>query len=336
MNSDISISAEGSRPSAPLAVEYASRRTRPPYWIALALIPVLTVTLLLGMMLSSFNRPITLLLLGSDGRSSDGPSRSDSIFVLHADPRQKTVRGLCLPRDLYVPLQGLPVRRTAKLNAALFYGDYYGNSKGLPAARETVSDMIGVPMDGTMVVHFGLLEKLVDSIGGVEIYFENPVMDSQFYSMAGGNPYVLRFEAGWNYLNGQKALDFVRMRKPDTDFGRMKRNRQLLSVITARLKSPASWVHLPQLAPQLPSEIDTDIGPLAWLRIAWVFGRCGSNGIVWDSIEKRDLLPGKLITGAQVLIPEPGVLKEAGRVLTGDQPLHLADAGRRDRTTVSQ
>ena len=336
MNSDISISAGRSRPSSSPAVDGTSRHIRPPYWIALALIPVLTVTLLLGVLISSFNRPVTLLLLGSDGRSSDGPSRSDSIFVLHADPRLGTIRGLCLPRDLYVPLQGLPVRRTAKLNAALFYGDYYGNSKGIPAARETVSDMIGVPVDGTLVVHFGLLQKLVDSIGGVEIYFENPVMDPHFYSMTGDTSYRLRFESGWNYLNGRKALDYVRMRKPDTDFGRMKRNRELLSVIMTRLESPASWVHLPQLAPQLPSEINTDIGPLAWLRLAWVFGRCASHGIVWDSIDKQNLLPGKLVTGAQVLMPEPGVLKEAGRILTGDQPLHLADAGGGGRTTVSQ
>jgi LCP family protein required for cell wall assembly len=289
----------------------------------------------MGMLISSFNQPITLLLLGSDRRFSNGPSRSDSIFVLRADPQHKTIRGLCLPRDLYVPLQGLPVRRTAKLNAALFYGDYYSKSEGIPAACETVSDLIGVPVDGTVVVHFGLLEKLVDSIGGVEIYFENPVMDPHFFCMTGGNSYVLRFEAGWNYLNGRRALEYVRMRKPDTDFGRMKRNRQLLNLIMARLRSPKSWLGLSRLVPQLPSEIDTDTGPFSWLRIAWAFGRCVSNGIIWDSIDKQDLLPGVIHTGAQVLMPEPGVLKAAGRILTDDQPLHFAD-GRRMSDAVSQ
>jgi LCP family protein required for cell wall assembly len=335
MNSDISISSEKSVLSVSHALEVASRRMHLLYWIALALSPVLTVTLLMGILISSFNQPMTLLLLGSDGRSSHGPSRSDSIFVLRADPRHRTIRGLCLPRDLYVPLQGLPVRRTAKLNAALFYGDYYSKSEGIPAACETVSDLIGVPIDGTVVVHFGLLEKLVDSIGGVEIYFENPVMDPHFYFMKGGNSYVLRFEAGWNYLNGRRALDYVRMRKPDTDFGRMKRNRQLLNLIMARLRSPKSWLGLPRLVPQLPSEIDTDTGPFSWLRIAWAFGRCASNGITWNSIDKQDLLPGVIHTGAQVLVPEPGVLKEAGRILTGDQPLHFAD-GRRMSDAVSQ
>ena len=325
MTSDVSISGEG-----------AARRVRPPYWIALALIPVLATTLLLGLLVSTLNQPVTLLLLGSDGRSLDAPSRSDSIFVLHADPRQRTIRGLSLPRDLYVPLQGLPVRRTAKLNAALFYGDYYARSQGIPAARETISNLIGVPVDGTVVVHFGFLEKVVDSIGGVEIYFENPVTDPHFFSMRGESSYSLRFEAGWNYLNGRKALDYVRMRKPDTDFGRMKRNRQLLSVIMTRLKSPASWLRLPTLAPQLPSEINTDIGALAWLRTAWAFGRCASNGISWDSIDKQDLLPEKLATGSQVLVPEPGVLREAGRTLTGDQPIHLADVGRGMGDTVSR
>ena len=334
MNSEVSISAGAGQPV--ISHTTKSRRARSSYWIALALIPILAITLLIGMLVSFFNRPVTLLLLGSDGRSIDGPSRSDSIFVLYADPRQKTIRGLSLPRDLYVPLQGLPVRRTAKLNAALFYGDYYGGSQGIPAARETISHIIDVPLDGTVVVHFGLLEKLVDSIGGVEIYFENPVTDPKFYWLNGGHPYVLRFESGWNYLNGQRALDFVRMRKPDTDFGRMKRNRQLLNVIANRVKSPSAWLRLPRLAPQLPSEVDTDIGPLAWLHIAWVFGRCASSEIAWNSIDKQDLLPDKLATGAQVLLPEPGVLEEAGRILTGSQPLHLADAGFRTSDMIPQ
>ncbi len=336
MTSDISISAAGRSPSAPPSSGNAAPRVHPPYWIAVALIPVLTITLLLGMLFSYLSQPVTLLLLGSDRRSVEGPSRSDSIFVLRADPRQGTIRGLCLPRDIYVPLQGLPVRRTAKLNAALFYGDYYADSQGIPAARETVSNLIDVPVNGTVVVHFGLLEKLVDSIGGVEIYFEDPVMDPQFNCMLGGRSYALRFEAGWNYLNGRRALEYVRLRKPDTDFGRMKRNRHLLNVIIARLKTPSSWMTLPKLAPHLPAEIDTDMGLLAWLRTAWVFGRCASNGIAWDSIDKNDLLPGKLATGAQVLLPEPGVLKEAGRALTGSQTMHLAEVGRGMRDTVSQ
>ena len=336
MSSDISTSPEGSSLSGSPAGNTASRQTPAVYRMARVMIPLLTVVLLLGLLISAMNQPVTLLLLGSDGRSGNGPSRSDSIFVLRADPRQGTIRGLCLPRDIYVPLQGLPVRRTAKLNAALYYGDYYGESKGIPAARETVGDMIGVPVNGTVVVHFGLLEKLVDSIDGVEIYFENPVMDPCFHTMAGDSSYSLRFEAGWNYLDGRRALDYVRMRKPDTDFGRMKRNRQLLSVIMERIKSPASWFGLPRLIPQLPSEIDTDTGPFAWLHIAWAFGRCASKGIAWDAIEKQDLLPGKISTGAQVLLPDPGVLKEAGRNLTGNQFVHFAEAGRGMSDTVSR
>ena len=116
----------------------------------------------------------------------------------------------------------------------------------------------------------------------------------------------------------------------------MKRNCQLLNAIIARLKAPSSWPALPKLVPYLPSEIDTEMGLLAGLRAAWVFGRCASNGIAWDSIDQNDLLPDTLATGAQVLLPEPGVLKEAGRVLTGSRSLHLAEVGRGMRDTVSQ
>lgn len=305
------------RPSADRTDTAASRSI---LWIV---IPVLAVMLWFGLLASAWNKPLTVLVMGSDSRFGD-PARSDTMLVLRADPWSGKLRGLSLPRDLYVELKGLPVRRTAKLNAALFYGDYYGTFEGIPAARETVSDLIGVPTDGGIVVHMDLVKNLVDGLGGVEIYCEKPVADPKFGSPTGDKIYPVRFEAGWNYLTGRRALDFLRIRRPDTDFGRMSRNRAFLEGVFSRLSSPAGLVRLPFLLPEIKKGVSTDIGPIGQLRVAWAMARCLPGGIRWDTIERSEVLPQTIATGAQVLVAEPGVLEQAGRVLTGEQPVNLA------------
>ncbi|MFH0953803.1 MAG: LCP family protein [Verrucomicrobiota bacterium] len=291
------------------------------FWV---IVPVAAITLWLGVLAATWNRPLTLLLLGSDSRDGE-PARSDAILVLRADPWHGTVKGLSLPRDLYVPLSGLPVFRVERLNAALFFGDYYATSEGIRAARQTVSDLIGVPVDGATAVRLHLLAGVVDALGGIEVYCEKPVHDPKFNPFkGGGKSYPLRFEAGWNHLNGERALEFARVRRPDTDFGRMSRNQQLLSAVAARLRTPGGLVRLPLIVPHLWRGIETDLGPVARLRMLWVLARCSSGGILWDSIDRNEVLPYVTARGAQVLLPEPGILKEAGRILTGEQPIRLA------------
>jgi polyisoprenyl-teichoic acid--peptidoglycan teichoic acid transferase len=273
---------------------------------------------------SAWNKPVTILLLGADGRDPGEPARSDAIFVLHADPRSGDVRGLSLPRDLYVPLSGLPVRRTARLNAALFYGDYYATSEGIPAARETVSKLLEVPVDGTVVVNFDVVRRLVDALGGVPVFCDKPVTDRSFNALDGRSKYAVRFESGWNHLDGKRALEFIRLRRPDTDFGRMSRNRQFLSALGDRLRSVSGLVRLPRALPAIASGVNTDLGLLGCLRLAWTFARCPPAETDWNTIEKSDVLPYITPDGAQVLIAEPGVIEEAGQTLIGKIPMNLA------------
>jgi len=291
------------------------------------LIPLLAVSFWLGVLLLTWSRPMTLLVLGADSRVDGEPSRSDSILVLHVDPRQGTVRGLALPRDLYLPLRGLPVRRTERINAALFYGDYYAGDLGMRAARDTVATSLGIPVDGTIIVHFDLLRKLVDALGGIEVYCEKELVDEKFNHLDQPYSYKLVFPAGWNRLDGVRATEFARLRRPDTDFGRMSRNQKLMAAVVARLRTPQGLLRLPLVAPHLPRNIETDLGTLGMARTTWLLARYSGRGIAWETIKKNDVLPYITAKGSQVLIAEPGVLKQAGRVLTGDQPVHMASAG---------
>jgi polyisoprenyl-teichoic acid--peptidoglycan teichoic acid transferase len=299
-------------------------------------IPVLAITLWLGWLASGWDRPITLLLLGSDSRDPENPGRSDAIVVLRADLRSGTLRGLSLPRDLYVPISGIPVKRTGRLNSALFFGDYYAASEGINAARQTVSELIEVPVDGAVVVNVDLVGKIVDALGGVEVYCDKPAYDAKFNPFRGGKPYPLRFESGWNFLNGKRALEFVRLRRPDTDFGRMNRNRELLSAVSQRLRSPSGCVRFPLIVPDLWREIRTDVGPIGSLRVLWAMARCSAGGIRWNAIDRNNVLPYVTPRGAQVLLAEPGILRDAGRILTGEQPVNLAGASASPESDMAQ
>jgi LCP family protein required for cell wall assembly len=274
---------------------------------------------------TELNKPVTILLLGSDNRANNGPSRSDSIFLVRTDPEHGMIRGLSLPRDLYVPLKGLPLTtKQDRLNTALFWGEYYNKGQGMEAAKETITSLTRVPIDGIVLVRFNMVKKLVDALGGIEVYFEKPLADKKFNSLKGETSYALRFESGWNYLDGKRALEYIRIRKPDSDFGRQSRNRQLLTRVLAALQTEGNSVRLIPAVPSLWKEIEMELSLMDSIRFAWALRNNRSNGIQWDSIRKDQVMPTETPRGAKVLMAEPGVLEEAGKTLMG-APVHYAN-----------
>ena len=235
--------------------------------------------------------------------------------------RANTVRGLALPRDLYAPIQGLPVYRTGKINSALFFGSYY-HADGIKAAEETIGALTGVPIDGTLVVHLRFIEHLINSIGGLEIYFDRPISDDTASDLD-DTPAPERFESGWNYLDGKRAIRYLRVRRPDTDFGRMRRNQKFTDAVVQRLRSPAGIAGALRAIPYLGSGVDTDIRPTKVLRLICKIPSL--KNIEWSSISREDITPQTLPTGSQILVAEPATLKEAGLKLLGE-PDHFASA----------
>ena len=264
------------------------------------------------------NQPIAFLLLGADNRDEKNPARSDAIFILRTDPQQGVIRGLSLPRDLYVPIEGIPLKgKTDRINSALYWGDYFGSDTGLEAVRETISQLIRLPIKGSIIVRFNLVKEVVNSIGGVEVYIDKSVTDPNFHPIKGGGSYVLRFESGWNYLNGQRALEYIRMRKPDTDFGRMRRNRMLISAILSKIDRPRTWLALPRLVPPVIEHVSTDLPLMDLARLLWITCRHPSNTIQWYSIQRDAFSNQTTAKGARVMVADEAIIAEAAGALLG-------------------
>ncbi len=119
---------------------------------------------------------------------------SDVVMVLHLDPAKHTVSILSIPRDLFVP----NARTTGanKIDAGL----YQGPSQLVASINEN----LGIPIQHYVVLNFDTFANVVNALGGVKMYFPEPVYDA--YSG------LKQLTPGCVSLDGFHALQVVRAR----------------------------------------------------------------------------------------------------------------------------
>jgi LCP family protein required for cell wall assembly len=197
---------------------------------------------------------INILLLGIDERENErGPWRTDTMILVTVDPATRTAGMLSIPRDLWVTIHGYNVE--SRINTANFIGDAQGYPGGGPAlSMATVQDVLGIPIQYYVHINFTAFEKLIDLIGGVDIYVEQTIDDPQYPdSDTGFEP--LHIDAGWQHMDGRLALKFARTRHSAmSDFDRAHHQQQM--ILAVRDKVTRSNM-LPTLVTQLGPLIKT-------------------------------------------------------------------------------
>ncbi len=119
---------------------------------------------------------------------------SDVVMILHLDPANSTLSILSIPRDLFVP--NARSDGPNKIDAAL----YQGPDQLIAAIEED----FGIPIQHFVELNFDSFINVVNSLGGIKMYFPEPVYDA--YS--GLNIQT----TGCLQLNGTQALQVVRAR----------------------------------------------------------------------------------------------------------------------------
>jgi LCP family protein required for cell wall assembly len=232
----------------------------------------------------------TYLLVGSDIRPSEGGyGRSDSIMVVRVYPKQKMVSILSLPRDLYVEIPGYG---TDRINAAYAYG-------GVPLLAKTIREWLGIPVNHFFQVDFSSFAGLVDELDGVYI----PV-DQRYYHYNDGaaenNWSSIDIEPGYQKLNGEDALAFVRFRHLDSDFYRASRQQLFLREVGRQLREQTSDpFKLKNLVEVVADGTISDFNNISdTLKLANTLQQIPSENIV------RVVMPGEgtTINGASVLL----------------------------------
>jgi LCP family protein required for cell wall assembly len=222
-----------------------------------------------GLMLTTASN---LLVLGTDHSSTAAraaDNHSDSVMIVHTDPSRHRIVYLSIPRDLRVPIPG---HGDDRINAAFQIG-------GPSLAIQTVSTYTGLPVNHVIVVDFGEFRRLIDALGGVDVYVPKPILTDPFdcpYSASRCASWKgYRFARGMQHMNGERALVYSRIRKnqldpSETDITRGARQQQIVQAVLSKITSVTTMIQLPWLADDLLKPMATDLSAGDLMQLGWI------------------------------------------------------------------
>lgn len=204
--------------------------------------------------------PLNILLVGADQRPDIEAVRTDALVLVHLDRRNSKVSMLSLPRDLWVEIPG---HGRGRINAAYPIGEQTLGPGGGPAlAKATVGKLLGLRVDYFVMVDFRGFKTVIDEIGGIEIDVPQAIDDPNYPTEDFGTIQV-KFPAGKQRLNGERALIYARTRHGDSDFGRNQRQQQVLVAMFEQVQQQGLLTQLDKLdryTGALRGYIRTDMG----------------------------------------------------------------------------
>lgn len=188
-------------------------------------------------------KPFSILLLGTDtgslGRKEQG--RTDSMILATVTPQTKQTKMLSIARDSRVKIAR--TNKLAKINSAYEYG-------GISNTINTVQNFLDVPVDYYVLLNMRGIEQLVNAVGGVKV----------------NNKFTFNYEGkyfpkGVIYLNGADALKYSRMRysDPDNDFGRQRRQQQIIQAVLRKAVSLNMLTHYNEFLTAMQDNLQTNL-----------------------------------------------------------------------------
>ncbi|MEQ6388266.1 LCP family protein [Bacillaceae bacterium S4-13-58] len=190
---------------------------------------------------------IYVLLLGVDSRGEE-VSRTDTIMIGQYDPDNQTAKLVSIMRDTYVEIPGY---QPNKINASFAFG-------GPELLRKTIAKNFGIETEYYAIVDFKGFTQIVDTIApdGVEVNVEKRM----FYSDRNATTYIDLYP-GVQKLDGEQLLDYARFRNDsESDFGRVRRQQEVISLLKDELISLNGVVKAPRLIGTIQPFIKTNMG----------------------------------------------------------------------------
>lgn len=260
---------------------------------------------------------LNVLVVGNDSREGLSPdqlealgteqvtgNRPDTVLLLAL--RGGRAAMLSFPRDLLVSrCDG----QRGRLNGAYAAG-------GPSCLVQTVTETSGIPITHYVEVNFLGFMDLVDALGGVELFLDEPMTDQ-----AAG----VDLPAGCVELDGRQAIGFVRARHGSSDLDRVARQQRFLGEVADELTAPTTLLNPVRLfrvagASGRAATADEGLGTFDLLRIARGARGFAGGGVATHTVPASPSRVG----GASVLAPDEGAAEDLytrfrdGAVLAGE------------------
>lgn len=230
---------------------------------------------------SGFN----ILLLGIDRRGKEA-SRTDSIILIHVNPKKKTAALVSLPRDTRIHIPGIGMTKINHVHVLTEARN--GNEAASKSVMQAVSNFFQVPIHYYVKTDFAGFIGIVDLIGGIRMNIPRTVVvDGK------------TIESGAQTIDGKTALALARERfsLPNGDFDRQIDQVMIVKAAAEQLLSADNILKLPDLIGKAKELIaDTNLSNADII----------SLGLVMKDVKGSDLehvqIPGKSLMAADPLV----------------------------------
>jgi len=240
---------------------------------------------------------INILLLGIAGKGKPGQNLTDTIMIASINPRTNQVALFSIPRDFFVNIPEIGLQ--GKINSIYQSGisSYKSNTEAADLVAQSIKDITALDMDYYIILNFDGFQKIIDSVGGINIMNERDIYDASY---PGPNYSYEKFELskGFHHLDGAAALKYVRERHndPEGDFGRAKRQQQVMQATKNKIFSTGimlNVVAINNLLDALGEAVETNINPdefESFLELSKKLDTQNINNSVLDAWNKDSLL----------------------------------------------
>ncbi|GEN36409.1 MULTISPECIES: LCP family protein [Aneurinibacillus] len=257
----------------------------------------------------STERPISIVLLGKDTRGEYGGGLTDVMIIMTLNPETKKITMLSIPRDTRVVIPG--ETHDQKINFVYKLGEMMREEAerkgeepeetGISLVKKTLESIYGIPINNYVIIDFEGFRQGIDALGGVEVNVDRKLV---YNDPTDGTS--INLEPGFQTLNGDQALDFVRHRHDDrglkyysTDYERNDRQVAVIRAAMEKMKSFAGLANFFKVMDAVGENVKTDLTLDQLKGLAMTFGKLDGENIIklentgadWDAKNSRTIIP---------------------------------------------
>ncbi|USG67287.1 LCP family protein [Brevibacillus ruminantium] len=236
------------------------------------------------------DKPLSLVILGSDARPETGSMNTDVMMVAVANPVSKKVTLVSIPRDTRIKIPGY--RDYHKINAVYANGEaerrqaerkkQVPTENGISLTKKTLTELLGIPIDHYIAVDFDGFKAVIDELGGVEVNVDRRLV----YDDPTDNTHI-NLNPGVQLLNGEQALGYVRHRHDNrgtkyysSDFDRNRRQQEVIQALVSKAGSLDGLTKAFNILDVGAKHIHTDLSKEQIKGLAFDFKGLSANSLV--------------------------------------------------------
>lgn len=181
---------------------------------------------------------VRVLVLAGVDRTLPHTGRTDSMALVVYHPRLARASLISIPPDLFGYIPGFTMQRV-----------YSAYAVGGPRVlNSTIEYNLGLLPDTYTVFNLDNFSQLVDDLGGINVTVSEDVRE-----------YCPEIPLGVVYMNGEKALCYMRLRLGEDEFSRSSRQQDVFRSVFLRLVEGGNLVRVSDLYSQYRASIDSNL-----------------------------------------------------------------------------